>query len=174
MISNPRLVSFFIIILAQVTSLLSEGFVDQNPYEAILLEDVHRLLESKGDTLSDSDLQSISRCTELSELDLSRCQQITDQGISHLSKLSNLKALALDGCHRITIAGIQSLSSLGSLEQLDISQSRLKLTDVYSVLEQFPNLQHLEVRNIRGLVTDGIGKLQTLEYLDLSTSHGGI
>ncbi len=148
--------------------------VDGSTESLFTVEMVDNYVKQKGSSLSDDDLKRVSAQATIVELDLTGCSQISDRGIGSLAGLSELRVLRLDGCYRITVDGLRSLTALKNLSTLDLSQSRLDLKEVYKVLQEVPHLRHLEIRDVRGLVTKGLEGLPRLEYLDLSTTHGGI
>src|SRR5437868_3461628 len=72
-----------------------------------------KILQEESENLIDSiDYPKISYISlfNLSQLDLSNCNQIADTGISHLSSLINLNNLNLSWCDQITDSGISNLS----------------------------------------------------------------
>jgi hypothetical protein len=60
--------------------------------------------------LSDSDLMSLARQTQLESLTIHGCDQITDAGLMQLRTLTNLKTLSINGCKGITKEGKSALA----------------------------------------------------------------
>ncbi len=59
--------------------------------------------------LTDQDLESIGRQTQLEELMLGSCVGLTDEGLSHLSSLKQLKKLSVTNCNGLSTEALSQL-----------------------------------------------------------------
>jgi F-box and leucine-rich repeat protein 14 len=165
-----------LLIAVLVGGLFPRGAFPQQskPDQPLSVAEAQAILAEKGTELTDADLQRICMAQELTELDLSGCNQITSKGVSCVADLRELTSLSIARCHRVTIDGIRAISDLPMLARLDISQTRIPLPAVYSELTKLPSLTRLEFRDIRGFKSDGLQSLPNLKHLDISNSTGGI
>ena len=146
----------------------------QDTNESIPVGKAFDILAKAGAELTDAELEEVCRATQLTEVDLSGCQRITDQGMIFLARLPQLTSLSLENCHRITLEGIRAIAGSAKLERLDLSRTRMKLPEVYPILQSLPKLSHLVIRDVRGFESTGLEALTQLTYLDISNANGEI
>jgi F-box/leucine-rich repeat protein 14 len=77
---------------------------------------------SRGDEVTDKSMRAISNNLPLLRvLELWQCNRITDKGVRALSILPALNHLNLDDCARVTKAGVQALRGSTASPSLSIS-----------------------------------------------------
>ncbi len=72
-----------------------------------------------GDQITDSTLQDLSSCPQLTELDLTSCPKISDIGLKAIAKCP-LKRLELSECYQLSSKGIGHLANSISLTYLNL------------------------------------------------------
>ena len=61
--------------------------------------------------LTNAGLKSLTKCLELTSLDLELCGGFTDAGVMHIVKrLPKLECLNVGGCRQVTNVSVQSIS----------------------------------------------------------------
>ncbi|XP_076047587.1 uncharacterized protein LOC143029082 isoform X2 [Oratosquilla oratoria] len=182
------------------TSIDSESLYNLSVVPNLTLESVHlmscdqltksgvQLLCENQKNITDLDLSLSSRLTDhaviavcrhlskLKSLNLRRCQGITEHGIRELSQLKCLESL--DISHLISVTSESLEHALGKeqrplLRWLNLGSLGLNWQTVVSIVEQSPNLQHLDL----SLCTHGVvdkcvqtisKSLPHLKYLNLN------
>ena len=77
----------------------------------------------KNNEITDADLATLARFTDLQVLDLGGCVGITDNGLRQLTRLKKLKSLTLSG-DRLGGSGLGHLHDLPALENLTLYSSQ--------------------------------------------------
>jgi Leucine-rich repeat (LRR) protein len=106
-----------------------------------------RFLNVRRAAVTDQDLRSLSRLTELRYLDLGRSDSeqgaLTDDGVRHLAAFRQLRALGLDGQH-IQGTGLAELAVMTELRALGLNHTRVTANSLMS-LSSLQNLADLDV-----------------------------
>jgi hypothetical protein len=135
--------------------------------DLICLPNLHKLSLS-GEPISDENIKSIGRLTQLVELNLSDTS-ISKHGLVPLKELAQLAKLDLSGTH-ITNSSLDCLAELNSLRELNLS--RTEIND--GGLAVVSHLEHLELLDVRGTgVTEhGVQSLKTrLSHLRIFSDY---
>ncbi|MBA2369134.1 MAG: hypothetical protein H0V82_08950 [Candidatus Protochlamydia sp.] len=96
-------------------------------------------------------LAGISVLTNLTQLDLSGCEEMTEEGDSHISSLIQLKVLSLS-THQME--NLHFLNPLTNLESLDLSECDNLEDENFSNLESLVNLKILNIKECAKLTFD--------------------
>ncbi len=118
--------------------------------------------------INEDDFKYISRLQKLTRLDLA-AENTPDSAVVSVGELRGLKSLRLGG-NGITDNGIAHLAKLEQLEELTLMSNQV--TDAGIVhLSHLPRLKSLDVPpRVTGSAFDSFGKLDSVRYLDLSSS----
>jgi uncharacterized membrane protein len=128
--------------VAQNSHFLAANFVGASDFHD---RDIHLLLSIKNQliwlkigytAITDSAVETISYCTNLTELQLDHTQ-ITDKGLVFLTSLANLQSLNLVGT-KISSAGVMKLASLKNLRFLYLYQTQIDKKDWGKLVKAFP------------------------------------
>lgn len=134
-------------------------------------EGLHRLaslqrieqLSLSGNFLTDPHLESLSKCTQLTNLQLIDTGSITDKGLNCLQSLSNLEQLDLYRFPALNDDSVKFLRSLKKLKGLRILPG--KITDAtLADIGQLPELEVLMLNNC-AITDEGLDRLRDLEGL---------
>lgn len=110
--------------------------------------------------ITDETLATLSRCTHLRYLNISRTK-VTDTGLATLVELVNLQSFVTT--QNMTNSGAASVGGLGRLEELDLDGARITDAGMKS-LAALKRLRSLTLSNTR--VTDaGLAVLEKLQYI---------
>jgi hypothetical protein len=129
-----------------------------------------------SDSLTDADLELVSRLPQLQRLDI-LASNITDAGLVHIEGMTTLRMLSLKGS-KVTDAGLKNLQGLVQLEMLSLEHTQIAGSGLEH-LNGLPNLHYLNLRSTP--VSDasldsltGLSKLQTLRLDGSGVSETGI
>eukprot|EP00899_Mesostigma_viride_P027473 jgi/Mesvir1/7910/Mv25065-RA.1 len=119
-------------------------------YDCISVLKNLKLLDVCGSqTVTDAQLASIAKCSQLTSLNLTWCVHITDKGLLELAKgCRHLELLSLHGILGVTDAGIDALaqSCAATLHTLDVNGcTGIKDRNRQALLGKFPNLKEFLV-----------------------------
>jgi V8-like Glu-specific endopeptidase len=115
--------------------------------------------------LTDTGLESLENLTNLTSLNLHACRKFTDIGLLSLENLTNLTSLNLNSCWQLTDIGLQSLEKLTHLTSLDLDGCH-ELTDAgIKSLAKLTHLTSLNLNACRRLTDTGIKSLAKLTHL---------
>lgn len=96
-------------------------------------------LKAGGTNISDTALQFISQCSQLTVLQLNSTR-ITDRGLPLLRSLSNLQSLNLVGSS-VSMQGVMPLQSLKKLQAIYLYQTQVQSADWKQLTRAFPRVQ---------------------------------
>eukprot|EP00803_Ostreobium_quekettii_P001328 evm.model.scf_1704.4 EVM.evm.TU.scf_1704.4 scf_1704:34218-35225(+) len=125
-------------------------------------------LDVGGCDVTDSDMDSLGRMTNLMHLDLSWCRRMTDSGVAHLAMLPSLSHLNLKGCALVTSKGLRHIAGPKLLTHLGLRSCRVS-DDGMMHVGALTALTCLELDCSR-LTDEGLGqlgKLSRLKHLSL-------
>ncbi|EDO42575.1 predicted protein [Nematostella vectensis] len=115
--------------------------------------------------VGDNGIQQIAtNLTNLLHLDLSNCTDITDLGLHHIGRhLVRLKYLYLTCCRRITDTGVEALvHSMAELQGLSLAKCReLTSTGIVTIAENCKQLKHLDITDCTLVNTQGLDTIRT-------------
>ena len=91
-----------------------------------------------------SDLRPLASLTTLTYLDLRGAHEIlNDDQIKYFSDLTNLTDLDLEGCHKLSTSGFATLGCFTTLEHLDLTDTRVRVDVVLSIVLKLTHLTDL-------------------------------
>jgi hypothetical protein len=111
-------------------------------------------LSSRGEPLTDEDLERVSSLGEMRKLSISSGGEITDAGLKHIAQMPKLEWLVLSKFDNVTDAGLAVLENLPALRKLEL-HSLPKITD--KGLEHLAKLEDLRELRITTSSIDGSG-----------------
>ena len=97
--------------------------------------------------ISDRSLRYISQyCTQLKELDITRCPKVTDIGINYLVDLMGLESLNMYANTQLSTSSYEAIKSMHALRRIDFcGHSNLTSKDLLQIIS---NCHHLEYLNL--------------------------
>ena len=149
-----------------ITELYASHSLVDNECLARIAESLPELkkLRVSGCNVSGEGLQTISKMSNLEELDLSEIALITDTDLAHLSQMNQLKKLNLWRV-QITDEGVASLSGLTNLEWLNLDNVGYLSDEGLPHLKDMTKLKFLHLGST-SVGDEGMKHLVTLQALD--------
>ncbi len=127
-------------------------------------------LNLRGNALKGNFPPSISGLTKLEKLDLSS-NQLSGEIAPSLASLIQLERLDISN-NRLTGDPTAFILPLNKLTDISVGNNQFEFADINTVLQNFPNLQHLDISHI-GLTTvpEKVSTLSLLQSLNLSNNN---
>lgn len=114
-----------------------------------------------GSNLTDMDLLTLRPLSNLTELDMTDCQELTSDGLSALRSLKDLVVLSLEGCLNLHFEGMSHLTALPQLRDLDLGACDEIDDQALGVLAAATNLSCLNLTDC-SVSDEGIEELKRL------------
>jgi hypothetical protein len=163
-------------------STISDDFIDdlinfisgQNLYTITALDFGANTFFGDNLELSDSQVDKISRLSQLEYLNINNCLFVNDLNLQKISGLHNLKYLNISSCVNITEKGLSFLINLGKIVELDISGCKNLNQGIMPTLSSLPYLEKLSLRDNKWVDNTfllQLSNLKKMELLDLSDNN---
>lgn len=132
-------------------------------------ETVTELVITDGSSLTDADIDLISRLQDLKKLQILNCRMLNTELASKLFQLKSLKSLSLTNTVIDDDAVIGLVKAFPELTELDLSSNANMSSQVLKPISQLANLQSLLLiqNRLNEISTRRLSKLQELKVLDL-------
>lgn len=141
----------------------------------MILSDAHELSNlniSKCDDITDSGLFYLKYYNKIEKLDISDCPFITDAGIEQLSHLDTLKTLYMKSISKLTSTSIKNLSKIKTIEILSLRDNDWVDDVALGAIINFEDLIRLDLRNCHNITDFSIKILSSLKSLKALNLRG--